>query len=72
MAQVSGEKKCKLLSALQAGLGGARDATNVLRGTELAASIITTIGEEHLDALGGFLIVAGVRKRSSCKGKGFI
>ena len=39
----------------QAGLVGARDATNVLRSTELAASVITSIGEEHLAALGGSL-----------------
>lgn len=39
----------------QAGLGGARDATNVICSSELATSIITTIGEEHLAALGGSL-----------------
>ncbi|XP_058100229.1 dihydrofolate synthetase isoform X2 [Magnolia sinica] len=43
------------LSHFEAGLGGARDATNVLRSTELAAAVITTIGEEHLAALGGSL-----------------
>jgi UDP-N-acetylmuramyl pentapeptide synthase len=36
-------------------LGGARDATNIISSSELAASVITTIGEEHLAALGGSL-----------------
>lgn len=40
---------------VQAGLGGARDATNVICSSGLAASVITTIGEEHLSALGGSL-----------------
>lgn len=39
----------------QAGLGGARDATNIISSSELIASVITNIGEEHLDALGGSL-----------------
>lgn len=39
----------------QAGLGGARDATNVIESSDLAASVITTIGEEHMAALGGSL-----------------
>ncbi|CAI0388250.1 unnamed protein product [Linum tenue] len=43
------------IAVIEAGLGGARDATNILSSSELAASVITTIGEEHLDALGGSL-----------------
>lgn len=43
------------IAIIEAGLGGARDATNVLRSKELAASVITSIGEEHLAALGGSL-----------------
>ncbi|KAF5176031.1 Dihydrofolate synthetase [Thalictrum thalictroides] len=43
------------IAVIEAGLGGARDATNVISSSELAASVITTIGEEHLDALGGSL-----------------
>lgn len=39
----------------QAGLGGARDATNFIESSNLAASVITTIGEEHMAALGGSL-----------------
>ncbi|KAM4076175.1 hypothetical protein ACJW30_12G043200 [Castanea mollissima] len=40
---------------IEAGLGGARDATNIISSSGLAASVITTIGEEHLAALGGSL-----------------
>ncbi|KAM1232240.1 hypothetical protein ACFX13_042821 [Malus domestica] len=43
------------IAVIEAGLGGARDATNVICSSELAASVITTIGEEHLAALGGSL-----------------
>ncbi|XP_021277917.1 dihydrofolate synthetase [Herrania umbratica] len=43
------------IAVIEAGLGGARDATNIISSSELAASIITTIGEEHLAALGGSL-----------------
>ncbi|KAI3471198.1 hypothetical protein Pfo_027861 [Paulownia fortunei] len=42
-------------AVIEAGLGGARDATNVLASSDLAASIITNIGAEHLAALGGSL-----------------
>ncbi|XP_020576788.1 dihydrofolate synthetase [Phalaenopsis equestris] len=42
-------------AVIEAGLGGARDATNVLCSTGLALSVITSIGEEHLSALGGSL-----------------
>lgn len=52
---------------MQAGLGGARDATNVICGSHLAASIITTIGEEHLDALGGSLESIAVAKSGIVK-----
>ncbi|KAJ3701108.1 hypothetical protein LUZ61_004813 [Rhynchospora tenuis] len=43
------------VAVVEAGLGGARDATNVIRSSELALSIITSIGKEHLEALGGSL-----------------
>ena len=39
----------------QAGLGGDRDTTNVFESSNLAASVITTIGEERMAALGGSL-----------------
>ena len=41
------------LAIVEVGLGGSRDATNVLRAENLEAAVITHIGEEHLDALGG-------------------
>ncbi|KAJ4705886.1 Folylpolyglutamate synthase [Melia azedarach] len=41
------------ITVVEAGLGGARDATNIISSSGLAASVITTIGEEHLEALGG-------------------
>lgn len=43
------------VAVIEAGLGGARDATNIISSTGLAAAVITTIGEEHLAALGGSL-----------------
>ncbi|XP_057950471.1 dihydrofolate synthetase isoform X3 [Malania oleifera] len=43
------------IAVIEAGLGGARDATNVIPSSGLAASVITTISEEHLAALGGSL-----------------
>ncbi|XP_031094123.1 dihydrofolate synthetase [Ipomoea triloba] len=55
------------IAVVEAGLGGARDATNVICGSHLAASIITTIGEEHLDALGGSLESIAVAKSGIVK-----
>ena len=47
-------KKAKVdLALVEVGLGGSRDATNVLHAHNLEAAVITHIGEEHLDALGG-------------------
>ncbi|KAL5538206.1 hypothetical protein UlMin_044187 [Ulmus minor] len=43
------------IAVIEAGLGGARDATNVICSSGLATAVITTIGEEHLAALGGSL-----------------
>ncbi|XP_075649674.1 dihydrofolate synthetase-like [Castanea sativa] len=43
------------IAVIEAGLGGARDATNIIYSSGLAASVITTIGEEHLAVLGGSL-----------------
>ncbi|XP_021840202.1 dihydrofolate synthetase isoform X2 [Spinacia oleracea] len=48
------EKKVDI-AVVEAGLGGARDATNIISSSELAAAVITTIGKEHLAALGGSL-----------------
>lgn len=43
------------IAVVEAGLGGARDATNIIEREGLAMSVITTIGKEHMDALGGSL-----------------
>ncbi|GAA0167681.1 ligase [Lithospermum erythrorhizon] len=43
------------IAVIEAGLGGARDATNIISSSDLTASVITSIGEEHMDALGGSL-----------------
>ena len=43
---------------LEAGLGGARDATNVVPAARTALAAVTNVGAEHLEALGGSL--AGV------------
>ncbi|RHN48448.1 putative dihydrofolate synthase [Medicago truncatula] len=43
------------IAVIEAGLGGARDATNIISSSGLAAAVITTVGEEHLAALGGSL-----------------
>ncbi|XP_022985041.1 dihydrofolate synthetase isoform X1 [Cucurbita maxima] len=43
------------VAVIEAGLGGARDATNIICSSILAAAVITSIGEEHMAALGGSL-----------------
>lgn len=43
------------IAIVEAGLGGARDATNVISPAGLAVAVITNIGKEHLAALGGSL-----------------
>ncbi|KAL3524386.1 hypothetical protein ACH5RR_017220 [Cinchona calisaya] len=55
------------IAVIEAGLGGARDATNVIPSSTLAAAIITTIGEEHLAALGGSLESIAVAKSGIIK-----
>ncbi|KAJ6805365.1 dihydrofolate synthetase isoform X1 [Iris pallida] len=55
------------VAVIEAGLGGARDATNVLSSCELTASVITSIGEEHLAALGGSLESIAVAKSGVIK-----
>ncbi|CAL5083954.1 unnamed protein product [Urochloa decumbens] len=55
------------IAIVEAGLGGARDATNVIQSTELAASVITTVGKEHLDALGGSLQSIAIAKSGIIK-----
>ncbi|XP_020097100.1 dihydrofolate synthetase [Ananas comosus] len=55
------------IAIIEAGLGGARDATNVIRNSELAASVLTSIGEEHLAALGGSLESVAMAKSGIIK-----
>ncbi|RCV13886.1 hypothetical protein SETIT_2G382200v2 [Setaria italica] len=55
------------IAIVEAGLGGARDATNVIQSTELAASVITTVGREHLAALGGSLQNIAIAKSGIIK-----
>ncbi|VAI26737.1 unnamed protein product [Triticum turgidum subsp. durum] len=55
------------VAIVEAGLGGARDATNVIRNSELAAAVITTVGKEHLAALGGSLQSIAVAKSGIIK-----
>ncbi|KAF8679358.1 hypothetical protein HU200_046144 [Digitaria exilis] len=55
------------IAIVEAGLGGARDATNVIQSTELAASVITTVGREHLAALGGSLQSIAIAKSGIIK-----
>ncbi|KAL5727096.1 dihydrofolate synthase [Ranunculus cassubicifolius] len=52
---------------IEAGLGGARDATNIISSSGLATSIITTIGEEHMAALGGSLESIAIAKAGIIK-----
>nr|XP_017218991.1 PREDICTED: dihydrofolate synthetase isoform X2 [Daucus carota subsp. sativus] len=55
------------IAVVEAGLGGARDATNILSSSTLAASVITTIGEEHMAALGGSLESIAIAKSGIVK-----
>ncbi|XP_076942527.1 dihydrofolate synthetase-like [Bidens hawaiensis] len=55
------------IAVIEAGLGGARDATNIISSSDLSASVITTIGEEHLAALGGSLESIAVAKSGIIK-----
>lgn len=43
------------IAVLEAGMGGARDATNVTPDSRFLLAIITSVGMEHLEALGGSL-----------------
>ncbi|XP_020210548.1 dihydrofolate synthetase isoform X1 [Cajanus cajan] len=55
------------IAVIEAGLGGARDATNIISSSGLAASVITTVGEEHLEALGGSLETIAMAKAGIIK-----
>ncbi len=43
------------VAIVEAGLGAARDATNALDATALDLGVVTSIGSEHVEALGGSL-----------------
>ncbi|XP_052205466.1 dihydrofolate synthetase isoform X2 [Diospyros lotus] len=55
------------IAIIEAGLGGARDATNIISSSGLVASIITTVGAEHLAALGGSLESIAIAKSGIIK-----
>lgn len=41
------------IAVIEVGLGGARDATNVIPPEQLQAAVITAVGDDHREALGG-------------------
>lgn len=55
------------IAVIEAGLGGARDATNIISSADLATSVITSIGEEHMAALGGSIESIAVAKSGVIK-----
>ncbi|CAI8605613.1 unnamed protein product [Vicia faba] len=55
------------IAVIEAGLGGARDATNIISSSGLIAAVITTVGEEHLAALGGSLETIAMAKAGIIK-----
>ncbi|KAL5071159.1 hypothetical protein RYX36_022046 [Vicia faba] len=55
------------IAVIEAGLGGARDATNIISSSGLVAAVITTVGEEHLAALGGSLETIAMAKAGIIK-----
>lgn len=54
-------------AVVEAGLGGARDATNIFSEKDIAAAVITSIGRDHLDALGGSIESVAVAKAGIMK-----
>ena len=61
------EKKKVDIALVEVGLGGIRDATNVFDENSLEYSILTNIGEEHVDALGGSIESIVRAKTGICK-----
>ena len=47
------QRKGVALAAVEAGVGGEKDATNIL--PRVALTVLTNVGEDHLEALGGSL-----------------
>lgn len=59
--QAFAAERCDV-AVLEAGLGAARDATNVYPKENLAVAVVTGIGAEHMDALGGSLAAVASAK----------
>ena len=61
------EQKNVDIALVEVGLGGVRDATNVFDENSLESSVLTHIGEEHLEALGGSIESIVRAKTGICK-----
>jgi folylpolyglutamate synthase len=61
------EQKNVDIALVEVGLGGVRDATNVFDENSLECAILTHIGEEHLEALGGSIESIVRAKSGICK-----
>ena len=61
------EQKNVDIALVEVGLGGVRDATNVFDENSLECAILTHIGEEHLEALGGSIESIVRAKTGICK-----
>lgn len=55
------------VGVIECGLGGSRDATNVFTSEQLKLSIVTTIGLEHKEALGGGIDTIALAKAGILK-----
>jgi folylpolyglutamate synthase/dihydropteroate synthase len=55
MALLHFAQQCVDIAVIETGLGGATDATNVFGPDQLQAAVLTAIGLDHVDALGGSL-----------------
>jgi folylpolyglutamate synthase/dihydropteroate synthase len=54
-------------AVVEVGVGGSTDATNVFPAASVAASVITVLGDDHLDALGGTLASVAAAKAGVVK-----
>ena len=52
---------------VEVGLGGEKDATNVIPPSSLAMAVVTSVGEEHVDALGGSIAAVAQAKAGIAK-----
>lgn len=57
------------MAIVEAGLGAAKDATNALDASALELGVVTSIGPEHVNALGG-VWRASRRQRLQCSRRG--